>query len=79
MTKRVRTLHWTIENCDGRQLTLVYEVYMITLLLIIDWGNPSQLTSVILLIDLGKPYKLHVGSRTSLMDLATAFIFMLVL
>ena len=42
----------------------------------IEGGNPYRLTSVILLIDLGKPYHLAVGSRTSLMDMVAIFIFM---
>ena len=41
-----------------------------------DWGNPSRLTSVILLIDSGEPYQLPVGSRNSLLDLVTIYIFM---
>ena len=40
--------------------------------LFIDRGNPSRLTPVILLIDLGKPYELPVGSRTSSMPRVTA-------
>ena len=47
--------------------------------LFIDWGNPSRLTPVILLIDLEKPYKLPVGSRTSSLDLVTDVKFKLVL
>ena len=43
--------------------------------LFIDWGNPSRLTSVMLLIDLGKPYKLPVGSKTSSLPLVTAVMF----
>ena len=43
------------------------------------WGNPSRLTPVMLLIDLGKPYKLPVGSRTSSFDLVAGIIFKLVL
>ena len=43
--------------------------------LFIDWENPSRLTSVMLLIDLGKPYKLPVGSRTSSLPLVTAVMF----
>ena len=43
--------------------------------LFIDWGNPSRLTPVMLLIDLGKPYKLPVGSRTSSLLLMTAVMF----
>ena len=40
----------------------------------IDWGNPFRLTSVMLLIDLGKSYKLPVGSGTSSLDLVTMYI-----
>ena len=47
--------------------------------LFIDWGNSSRLTPVMLLIDLGKPYKLPVGSRTSSLDLVTRVKFKLVL
>ena len=43
--------------------------------LFIDWGNPSRLNPVILLIDLGKPYKLRVGSRTSSLPLVTDVLF----
>ena len=43
--------------------------------LFIDWGNPSRLTPVMLLIELGKPYKLPVGSRTSSLPLVTAVMF----
>ena len=43
--------------------------------LFIDWGNPSRLTPVMLLIDLGKPYKLPVRSRTSSLPLVTAVMF----
>ena len=43
--------------------------------LFIDWGNPSRLTPVMLLIDLGKPYKLPVGSRTSSLPLVTTVVF----
>ena len=43
--------------------------------LFIDWGNPSRLTSVMLLIDLGIPYKLPVGFRTSSLPLVTAVMF----
>ena len=43
--------------------------------LFIDWGNPSRLTPVMLLIDLGKPYKLPVSSRTSSLPLVTAVMF----
>ena len=43
--------------------------------LFIDWGDPSRLTPVMLLIDFGKPYKLPVGSRTSSLPLVTAFMF----
>ena len=39
--------------------------------LFIDWGNLCRLTSVMLLIVLGKPYKLPVSSRTSSLDLVT--------
>ena len=38
-------------------------------------GNPSRLTPVMLLIDLGKPYKLPIGSRTSSLPLVTAVMF----
>ena len=41
----------------------------------IDWGDPSGLTSVVLLIDLGNP----IGSRTSLVNLVTGIAFKLVL
>ena len=47
--------------------------------LFIDWVNPSRLTSVILLIVLGKPYKVPVGSRTSSLDLVSDVNFKLVL
>ena len=47
--------------------------------LFIDWQNPSRLTPVMLLIDLGKPYKLPVGSKTSSLDLVTGIMFKLVL
>ena len=47
--------------------------------LFIDWGNPFRLTSVMLLIVLGKPYKLPVGSRTSPLDLVTDVNLKLVL
>ena len=47
--------------------------------LFIEWGNPSRLTPVMLLIDLGKPYKLPVGSRTSPLGLVTDVNFKLVL
>ena len=40
-----------------------------------DWRNPSRLTPVMLLIYLGKPYKLPVGSRTSTLPLVTAVMF----
>ena len=47
--------------------------------LFIDWGNPSRLTPVILLIDLGKPFKLPIGSRNSSLPLVTAVMFCKVL
>ena len=47
--------------------------------LFIDWGDPYRLTPVMLLIDLGKQYKLPVGSRTSSLDLVIGIIFKLVL
>ena len=59
-------------------LNLCYVVLMF-IDLFIDWGNPSRLTQVMLLIDLGKPYKLPVGSRTSSLDLVTDVNFKLVL
>ena len=45
--------------------------------MVIDWGNPYGLTSVVLLIDLGNP----TGSRTSfkLVNLVTGAKFKLVL
>ena len=43
--------------------------------LFIDWGNPSGLTSVIVF---GEPYRLPVGSRTSLVNLVTGAAFKLV-
>ena len=59
-------------------LILCYLVLMF-IDLFIDWGNPSRLTPVMLLIDLGKPYKLPVGSRTFSLDLVTGVKFKLVL
>ena len=50
---------------------MCYVILMFTDIFI-DWGNPSRLTSVMLLIALGKPYKLLVGSRTSSLSLVTA-------
>ena len=47
--------------------------------LFLDWGNLSGLTSVILLIDFGEPYRLTVGSRTYLVNLVTGVAFKLVL
>ena len=44
-----------------------------------DCGNPSRLTPVMLLIDLGKAYKLPVGSRTPSLYLITDVNFKLVL
>ena len=41
----------------------------------IDWGDPSRLTPVMLLIDLGKPYKLPVCFRTYSLPLVTAIMF----
>ena len=46
--------------------------------LFIDRGNPARLAPVMLLIDLGKPYKLPVGSRSSSLDLVTDVSFKLV-
>ena len=43
--------------------------------LFIDWGNLSKLTPVMLLIDLGKTYKLPVVSSTSSLPLVTAVMF----
>ena len=50
-------------------------VVLIFIDLFIHWGNPSRLTPVMLLIDLEKPYKLPVGSRTSSLPLWTAVMF----
>ena len=47
--------------------------------LFIDWGNPSRLKSVMLTIDLWKPYQLPVGSKTFSLDLVTGVKFKLVL
>ena len=47
--------------------------------LFIDWRDPSRLTPVMLLIDLGKPCKLPIGCRTSSLDLVTDVSFKLVL
>ena len=41
----------------------------------IDWGNPSRLTPVMLLRDLGKPFKLPEDSRTFSLPLVTAVMF----
>ena len=43
--------------------------------LFMDWTNPSRLTPVLLLIDLGEPYKLAVGSKTAPLDLVTGVKF----
>ena len=68
---------------------LTFKVYMYVLILcyvvlmfidlFIDWGNSSRLTVVMLLIGLGKPYKLPVGSRTSSLPLVTAVLFCMIL
>ena len=55
-------------------LIMCYVVLMFTDLFI-DWGNPSRLSPVMLLIDFGKPFKLPVGSRTSSLHLVTAVMF----
>ena len=54
-----------------RQLFILCYVVLMFIDLFIDWGNPSRLTPVMLLIDLGKPYKLPVGYRTSSLDLVS--------
>ena len=58
-----------------RELLILCYVLLMFIDLFIDWGNPPRLTPVMLLIDLGKPYKLLVGSRTSLLPLVTALMF----
>ena len=55
-----------------RELLILCYVLLMFIDLFIDWGDPSGLTPVMLLIDLGKPYKLLVGSRTSSLPLMTA-------
>ena len=62
-----------------RELLILCYVVLMLIDLFIDWRNPSRLTIVMLLIDLGKPYKLPVGSRTSSLDLVTRVKFKLVL
>ena len=57
------------------ELLIMCYVILMFIDLFIDWGNPSTLSPVMLLIDLGKPYKLPVGSRTSSLSLVTAVMF----
>ena len=57
-----------------RELLIMYYVVLMFIDLFIDWGNPSRLTPEMILIDLGKPHKLPVGSRTSSLPLVTAVI-----
>ena len=56
---------------------LIFLCYVILMFidLFIDWGNPSRLTPVMLLIDLEKPYKPTVGFRISSLPLVTAVMF----
>ena len=58
-----------------RELLIMCYVVLMFIDPFIDWGNPSRLTQVMLLIDFGKPYKLPVGSRTSSLSLVTAVMF----
>ena len=62
-----------------RKLLILCYVVLMFINLFIDWGNPSRLTPVILLIDLGKAYKVPVGSTTSSLDLVTDVNIKLVL
>ena len=62
-----------------RELLILCYVVLMFIDLFIHWGNPSRLTPVMLLLDLGKLYKLPVGSRTSSLDLVTDVNFKLVL
>ena len=62
-----------------RELLILCYVVLMFIDLFIDGGNPSRLTPVMLLIDLGKAYKLYVGSRTSSLHLVTDVNFKLVL
>ena len=58
-----------------KELLIMCYVLLMFIDLFIDWGNPSRLTPVMLLIDLGKPYKLPVGSRVFSLPLVTAVMF----
>ena len=63
-----------------RELLILCYVVLMFIDLFIDWGNPSTLIPVMLLIDLGNPISyLAVGSRTSSFDLVTRVKFKLVL
>ena len=58
-----------------REFMIMCFVLLMFIDLFIDWGNPSRLTPVMLLIDLGKAYKLPAGYRTSSLPLVTAVMF----
>ena len=62
-----------------RELLILCYAVLMFIDLFIDWGNLSILTPVMLLIDLGKPIKLPVGSRTSSLDQVTDVNFKFVL
>ena len=62
-----------------RELLIFVLCVMVFIDPFMDWGNPSRLTSVMLLIDLGTPCKIPVGSRTSSLDLVTDINFRLFL
>ena len=62
-----------------RELLICVLCIMVFIDLFMDWGNPSRLTPVKLLTDLGTPCKIPVGSRTSSLDLVTDVNFKLVL
>ena len=55
-----------------KELLIMCYVLLMFIDLFIDWGCPSRLTRVTLSIDLGKSYKLHVGSRILPLSLVTA-------
>ena len=58
-----------------KELLIMCRMVLMFIDLFFDWGNLSRLSPVMLLIDLGKPYMLPVGSRTSSLPLVTAAMF----